>query len=158
MNAIRNGQHVKVRSLMGRVLAVGVVEHSDEEGVVVNQNGQMLPFDRMVRVELVEAKSAPAPTDNAVPEEPPAQEPEQQAPVELGAPDIDKLPQNLQQKLKDTEELTADELNSVLSDIGATAIQSLKLAGVAETKVYGLVDMIQKVVAETIKAALSPGE
>jgi len=73
-----------------------------------------------------------------------------------GLPDVnsidpESLPLDIQKSVVASKDLTDEQLNSVLSDIGDVAVKALQRVNVKDTEVYKLVAKIQDAVHNTLK-------
>lgn len=65
--------------------------------------------------------------------------------------DIDKLPERIKSSIVTVGDLSNEEINIVLGEIGEVAMRVLKRIGIREKELYGLLDRIQANIAQELE-------
>jgi hypothetical protein len=60
--------------------------------------------------------------------------------------DVDSLPDDIKKAVISTTQMTEEQLNGVMSEIGDVTVKSLKRANVKDTEIYGIASRVQQAV------------
>jgi len=67
--------------------------------------------------------------------------------------DVEKLPEDIKKSVVSTTQMNADQLNSVLSEIGDSTVKALKSANVKDTEIYSTAAKVQNAVHRILTGA-----
>jgi hypothetical protein len=149
-----------VRTLGGRLVAAGTVGVATAAGYMVREGGQA----HWYAANLYVCEAAEPPVGDAAPGDGDAPDGADAADARLGAPvrgdgavrrrgavaDADRLPADIQRAIRRDVQLSGDQIDAVLGEVGKAALSGLRRVGVPEGSLHGVVAHVQGAVRDAL--------